>query len=182
MTRPPRPRMQVRGTGIQGHGAPHKTAADPHNVEAALARARRGGPPPLINVPERRTVIAALTGDGWTAGQIATALGLAQRNVVRHRAVLREDPTMPRHRPSGLYPADTAPDHNRPPLVVDQDGARFANLSPTKPTRLDQAHAALHLVKGGDRDVAECLGIADLYDLIDAARLELPTMKEKQTA
>ena len=42
--------------------------------------------PPILNVPERRAIVATLTEQGWTARAIATALGLAQRNVVRHRS------------------------------------------------------------------------------------------------
>ena len=82
--------IQVRGTGIQGHGPRGKAGADPENIATALHRARRGDPPPLINVPERRAVIATLTAEGWSAGRIAVALGLAQRNVVRHRTALRK--------------------------------------------------------------------------------------------
>lgn len=73
---------QVRGTGQHGRD---RTEPDQLSIDIALDRARLGGPPPLLNVPERRTVVATLTAAGWTAARIALALGLAQRSVVRHR-------------------------------------------------------------------------------------------------
>lgn len=78
--------QQVRGTGRHGYAF---TGYDPDNVTTAVQRARRGDPPALISVPERRAVVAALTADGWSSRRIAEALGLAQRNVIRHRAAAR---------------------------------------------------------------------------------------------
>lgn len=83
-------RPQVHGTGRHGYSL---TAYDPDNVAIALTRIRTGGPPPVISVPERRAVVAALTRAGWGAARIATALGLAQRSVVRHRAAVRTTTT-----------------------------------------------------------------------------------------
>lgn len=78
---------QVPGTGRHGYAF---NGYDPVNVTTALQRARRGDPPALISVPERRAVVAALTAEHWSANRIAAALGLAQRSVLRHRAAVRE--------------------------------------------------------------------------------------------
>lgn len=92
---------QVKGTGVQRQGNPRSgTTVDPDTVNTALWRARRGDPPIPINAPERRAVIATLTADGWTAAQIATALGMAQRNVVRHRSIVRGAEEVPRANPA----------------------------------------------------------------------------------
>ena len=90
---------------------------------------------------------------------------------------------MTKHYPSGLYPADTAPAHNRIPMVADPDAARFSNVAAgkPKPTRRMQGQAAFNALVYGDREIAEMLGVADLYDLIEAARLELAA-KESSAA
>ena len=75
---------QAAGTGRHNR---NRGPVDPLNIDIALDRIRWGtATPPILNVPERRAIVATLTEQGWTARAIATALGLAQRNVVRHRS------------------------------------------------------------------------------------------------
>lgn len=81
--------QQVRGTGLHRGGNPHDTTPDAENIHITLYRVRRGDPCPLINAPERRAVIVALTEAGWSSRRIAIALGLAQRSVQRHRSRYR---------------------------------------------------------------------------------------------
>jgi len=66
---------------------------------------------------------------------------------------------MTRRHPSGRYPADVIPDHNRPPLIANQEGNRFANIVVVKPTADDRAHALAYLTRTGNTDVADMLGL-----------------------
>lgn len=81
-------RPQVHGTGRHPVGR-RNAVADPENVAAALYRIHQGDPAPILNAPECRAVVHALTRMGWSARDIAVTLGLAQRSVVRHRAAAR---------------------------------------------------------------------------------------------
>ena len=65
---------------------------------------------------------------------------------------------MARH-PTGHYPADVTPDHNRPPLIANQEATRFANIVVVKPTDDDRAHALAYLARTGNTDVADILGL-----------------------
>jgi DNA-binding NarL/FixJ family response regulator len=87
------------------HAARHRTgyAAQRHGCTCpdalAARRAQRGTPVPGRGkrgrserelVAERVATTRRLTRAGWSAGQIAEHLGIAQRTVVRYRAELRQ--------------------------------------------------------------------------------------------
>ena len=59
---------------------------DELNVQIAMSRMRSGGPCPLLSAPERRAVAVQLTEAGWTAREIADAMGVCVRSVGRYRA------------------------------------------------------------------------------------------------
>jgi hypothetical protein len=76
-------------------------------------------------------------------------------------------------RPSGRFPADTAPAHvERPGAGMDDLGTRMSNMAmaagPTSiPTKVK---AAAYLYGLGDREVAEVLGVVEYYDRIAKIR------------
>lgn len=81
-----RANFPLQSTALPGIAHNRTWDYDQLSVDAALDRVRRHvGPPPLLTSPERRAVIARLTKERWTAGQIGRALGLSQRGVQRHR-------------------------------------------------------------------------------------------------
>lgn len=69
----------VRGLG--GHSRIRRLPVDPIAVERAI-----GGERVRLTVPERAVVIHSLTIAGFSANEIATRLGVAQRTVTRYRA------------------------------------------------------------------------------------------------
>jgi len=81
-----RSRYVVRGTGQHDIT---RSGCDDLNVEIAVARVRSGDACPIINVSERRAVVATLTGLGWSCRRIARALGLAERSVQRYKTDAR---------------------------------------------------------------------------------------------
>jgi hypothetical protein len=87
-----RSRYVVRGTGQHDTS---RSGCDDLNVEIAVARVRSGDTCPIINVPERRAVVATLTGLGWSCRRIARALGLAERSVQRYKTDARRADGLP---------------------------------------------------------------------------------------